>query len=84
MSLSRRELLAGRGDAPRIGGRCLNAIGVYCDTCRDVCEPRAIAFTRGPARLAIPSIDPASCTRCGDCAAVCPAGAVEGSVEGVT
>ena len=77
---SRRGLLFGdRQAAPvriaTIAAHCLAFGGIACMTCRDACEARAVRFALaiGGAR---PSIDAASCTGCGECAASCPVDAI--------
>ena len=79
--LLRRRFLLG-ADAVRpasaaaaIDPSCLAFRGIACMTCRDACLAGAIRFTLalGGAR---PGLDPAACTGCGDCAAVCPAQAI--------
>jgi len=48
---------------------CLAWQGTSCSTCRERCPvPGAVRVEAGR-----PTIDPALCTGCGDCVAVCPA-----------
>lgn len=62
-----------------IGELCLARNGVYCQSCRDGCEPVAIAFA--PVRpIPQPVIDTEACTRCGMCIALCPADAITWSL----
>jgi ferredoxin-type protein NapF len=58
-----------------IGETCFAFQGIACMSCRDACAPGAIRFTlaRGGAR---PELDLETCTGCGDCLPVCPAGAI--------
>ena len=72
----RREFLAtlrGRVPLARVDASCLESGGVICRACRDACDARAITFA---ARPTAPFIDAALCTGCGQCACVCPAGAI--------
>ena len=80
--ISRRAFLGGSLKAPKvtpapsIGERCMAAHGVYCRSCADACAEGAMRATPalgGTVRIAI---EPARCTRCGDCVRACPAGAV--------
>lgn len=53
---------------------CLTTQGVYCQSCRDSCEPGAIRFSRE--RLPQPHIDNDLCSQCGMCIASCPSQAL--------
>jgi ferredoxin-type protein NapF len=57
-----------------VDGACLAARGVVCSSCRDICPEAAIALP--PAARGGAMIDPALCTGCGACVAVCPANAI--------
>lgn len=59
-----------------VGGVCLAARGVACGTCADPCEPRALKLRPLLGGRALPVINVATCTGCGDCLAVCPVGAL--------
>ncbi|MGP1561509.1 MAG: 4Fe-4S binding protein [Helicobacteraceae bacterium] len=52
--------------------KCLSWNGVMCFSCKDPCAPDAIIFTN----LFKPVVA-RSCTACGFCVSVCPAGAIK-------
>jgi ferredoxin-type protein NapF len=56
---------------------CLSRRSVVCRLCEDACDAAAIRFRLAVGGAAQPWIDPARCTGCGACVAVCPAGSVE-------
>lgn len=80
-ALSRRALLRGGRPAAapriRVGAGCLARRGIVCEACRDVCEAGAIRFRPAIGRAPVPAIDLDRCTGCGECAALCPAAAIE-------
>jgi ferredoxin-type protein NapF len=60
----------------QIAGQCLAARGVFCQTCADACEPRAIRFARRMGSVPLPVVSAESCTGCGACVGSCPVGAI--------
>lgn len=59
-----------------IDDTCLARRGVVCRTCGERCEAGAIAFTPQLGGVALPRLDTAACTGCGECVADCPASAI--------
>lgn len=77
----RRNFLRGRLAAPSppvaaIGQSCFAFRGVACMSCRDACATGAVRFELMPGG-ARPRVLADACTGCGDCASVCPAGAIQ-------
>ncbi|WP_068545983.1 ferredoxin-type protein NapF [Thalassotalea crassostreae] len=56
---------------------CLAKQQIYCQSCKDVCEPRAIAFKFIDNAIPKPVIDQDACTSCGACISVCPSNSTE-------
>lgn len=73
-----------QGEAPQLAfswrahieDACLARHGVECRICGDACELRALRFVPTHGSVAEPQLQLSSCTGCGACVAVCPAGAV--------
>lgn len=80
--LSRRALLRGalqpEPDAGKamVTGACFAARGIYCRSCAEACEPRALRIRPMLGGRAAVEIEADTCTGCGECAAVCPAAAI--------
>lgn len=55
---------------------CLSLNGVVCRTCGEQCDARAIRFQLQTRAVAVPQLNPASCTGCGACVGVCPVNAI--------
>lgn len=55
---------------------CFAFHGVQCESCRDTCEAGALRFMLQAGALPRPVFDAERCTRCGECAKVCPASAI--------
>jgi ferredoxin-type protein NapF len=59
-----------------VGPSCLAQTGVDCRLCGEHCEAGAIRFPPRLGGAAVPVIDAARCTGCGDCLPLCPPGAL--------
>jgi len=60
----------------QISDACLTGLGIWCQSCRDVCEPSAIRFTPSLGKPPMPTINTDACTGCGACVAPCPSKAI--------
>lgn len=77
---ARRRFLKGefsaRAHPPALAPSCLALSRVMCRACADACGPRAIHFLRQAGSAAVPRVEAAACTGCGDCIPVCPVSAI--------
>jgi Fe-S-cluster-containing hydrogenase component 2 len=60
------------------GAACLAWQRITCVSCKNACPENAIAMAVNQG----PRIDPQLCSDCGQCAAVCPAGAIRIAILG--
>ncbi|QSX28893.1 ferredoxin-type protein NapF [Shewanella cyperi] len=60
----------------QISDACLTQQGIWCQSCRDICEPGAIKFTPAVGKPPSPHVDLDACTGCGACVAPCPSHAI--------
>ena len=79
---SRRAFLL-RGAVPdpaqpsvALAATCFAFNGIHCESCRDTCETGALRFMLQVGASPRPVFDAERCTRCGECARVCPANAI--------
>lgn len=56
---------------------CLANKGIWCQSCKDICDTRAINFKPAIGQAPKPLIDLDLCTGCGACVAPCPADAIK-------
>lgn len=74
---SRRAFLTGHWQSkPEISTACLNSQGIYCQSCREVCDEEAIVFKQSRRGLQSPSIVSDKCTQCEECVTCCPVEAI--------
>lgn len=55
---------------------CLTHANIHCQTCQDICEPRAITFRPQLNHVPEPEVNENACNGCGACLAVCPQDAI--------
>lgn len=65
------------GHRVRISEGCLSRLGVVCRSCVEACDERAIRFRPKVGRSALPSLEGALCTGCGQCLGRCPVNAIQ-------
>ena len=56
---------------------CLAQQNIFCQSCKDVCEPRAISFSYKNGPIPTPEINQDDCTSCGACIGPCPSDSLE-------
>ncbi|MCG9731002.1 ferredoxin-type protein NapF [Shewanella sp. Isolate13] len=59
-----------------IQDNCMAYQGIWCQSCKDACDPRAISFSLAIGKAPLPKIDIEACTGCGACVAPCPSTAI--------
>ncbi|GIU50992.1 ferredoxin-type protein NapF [Shewanella sairae] len=55
---------------------CMAYQGIWCQSCKDACDSRAINFTLAIGKAPLPDINIDACTGCGACVAPCPSNAI--------
>ncbi len=56
---------------------CLAQNKVYCQSCKDVCDSRAINFKFLNGSIPVPTVEPDLCNSCGACIQTCPSDSTE-------
>lgn len=56
----------------KVKDTCLANQGIWCQSCKDACDPRAITFKPAIGQAPRPNINLEACTGCGACVAPCP------------
>ena len=76
---TRRNFLTGHLRQPpaiAIGAGCLAKQRIVCQSCADVCAPRAIRFRPRIGGVPVPDLIVGDCTLCGACISACPVSAI--------
>ena len=60
----------------KIQDSCMAYQGIWCQSCKDSCDSRAISFSLAVGKAPLPQIDLEACTGCGACVAPCPSTAI--------
>ena len=60
-----------------ISNKCLATNNIYCQSCQDVCETRAIKFHLHTSGVPKPTLNLEDCTSCGACISTCPQDAIK-------
>lgn len=61
----------------KILDKCLTKYQIYCQSCRDVCDQRAIEFPMVLNQVPQPKVNQVDCNSCGACVSTCPQDAIE-------
>ena len=71
-----------------ISHQCLAKNSIYCQSCRDECEPNAIKFIYikdgQPSSIPQPQLNTDDCTQCGACISKCPQNAITANFNEVS
>lgn len=59
-----------------INESCLAKNSIYCQSCQDVCESKAIQFNHFSTSIPQPKLNNDACNQCGACVSVCPQDAI--------
>lgn len=60
-----------------ISNKCLATNNIFCQSCQDVCETRAIKFHLLTSGVPKPELTLDNCTSCGACVSTCPQDAIK-------
>ncbi|WP_286262922.1 ferredoxin-type protein NapF [Thalassotalea atypica] len=61
----------------KIEKSCLALNQIYCQSCKDACDTRAIEFNFLDSSIPSPSLNNDDCSQCGACIEVCPQSAIK-------
>jgi len=59
-----------------INDKCFAKNSIFCQSCQDVCDTRAISFSFTSSSIAEPSVKLSDCSQCGACISTCPQDAI--------
>lgn len=59
-----------------INNHCLAKNHIYCQSCKDICESKAITFQHDKSAIAEPKLNNQDCSQCGACISICPQNAI--------
>lgn len=75
--VNKRESMAAWPVRFEIKESCLAFHHVFCQSCKDGCEPQAITFHYETSSIPTPKLNIDSCNQCGACVSVCPQEAIQ-------
>lgn len=64
-----------------IDNKCLAKNQIYCQSCRDVCDSKAIEFSYISNPIPEPKLTLSDCNQCGACVSICPQDAITFQLE---
>ena len=64
-----------------IDNKCLAKNQIYCQSCKDVCDSKAITFSYQTSSIPEPKLNLSDCNQCGACVSICPQDAISFQLE---
>jgi ferredoxin-type protein NapF len=71
------EIVKDASASVSLDGACMAYQGVMCQSCKDVCDVRAVKLNYSALGMPVPEVNNELCTGCGACVSVCPTSAIK-------